>query len=418
MEKTAGEIAKKLNKHFYELDSDSLSHMYIVGSVGRKTAIKDSSDLDILFDLPKEVYDKYNKYKSNGQSALLQDIKAVVAERYSRTDISGNGQVVVIAFDKYTVELVPGFQNEDRTFTYPDTHNGGSWKITNPISEQEECKKCNDSSNGIFYDICHMIRSWKNTIGLSMGGLLIDTLVYECFLENDNFSDCEYKDYLSIITSVFEYFKNQKKDRSYWFAVGSNQKVYNSNDGAFVSKAKEAYERLCDANESGEDIDDTLTDLLGIDFSATVQTVNKSAEYILADKYTRIRGSETEQFINELFPVDIRYSLKIDCWVTQDGFLSRFLSTILREKKWLGRKKQLDFRIMNTNCPAPYSIYWKIRNVGEEAKKRNMIRGEIRCTNNTHQKEHTDFCGPHFVECYLVKNNVCVAKARIDVPIE
>lgn len=46
-----------------------------------------------------------------------------------------------------------------------------------------------------------------------------------------------------------------------------------------------------------------------------------------------------------------------------------------------------------------------------------MIRGEIFFTNKSHQKEHTDFYGPHNVECYLVKNNVCVAKARINVSI-
>lgn len=66
MEKTTGDIAKKLNNHYYDLDGDSESHMYIVGSVGRKTAIAGSSDLDILFDMPNSVYTKYNNYDSNG----------------------------------------------------------------------------------------------------------------------------------------------------------------------------------------------------------------------------------------------------------------------------------------------------------------------------------------------------------------
>ena len=39
MKTSAGEIAKKLNKVYYSLDADSSSHLYIVGSVGRKTAI-------------------------------------------------------------------------------------------------------------------------------------------------------------------------------------------------------------------------------------------------------------------------------------------------------------------------------------------------------------------------------------------
>lgn len=418
MVKTAGEIAKKLNKQYYDLESDSESHLYIVGSVGRKTAIKDSSDLDIIFDLPREVYDIFDGYSGNGQSALLQDVKGVIAERYSKTEIRGDGQVVVIAFEKYTVELVPGFQNDDDSFTYPDTHDGGSWKKTNPLPEQEECNNCNDDSNGAFFDICHIIRSWKNEIGLSMGGLLIDTLVYDCFSENDNYSDCSYSDYLSILISVFEYFKNQDKKRKYWFAVGSKQKIYNTDNGAFVNKAKEAYNKLSEIDASGEEIEEVLSELFGVDFLSKSQTVFKSIELSSYDKYACIRGSKTEQFISELFPVDIRYSLRIDCLVTQDGFRPCFLSTILRDNKWLGRKKQLDFRIVNTNCPEPKLIYWKVRNVGEEAIKRNMIRGEIRCTNNCHHKEHTDFSGPHFVECYLVKNGICVAKDRIFVPIE
>ena len=78
MEKTTGEIAKKLNKHYYDLTGDTISHMYIVGSVGRQTAIKGSSDLDILFDLPQETFKKFDGYSSNGQSALLQEVKGVI----------------------------------------------------------------------------------------------------------------------------------------------------------------------------------------------------------------------------------------------------------------------------------------------------------------------------------------------------
>lgn len=415
MEKTTGEIAKKLNKHYYDIDKDALTHIYIVGSVGRQTAIRGSSDLDIIFDLPQDVYTKYDNYTSNGQSALLQDVKAVIKERYPKTDISGDGQVVVIAFDKYTVELVPGFKNNDGSFTYPDTHDGGSWKKTDPISEQETCLECNDASSGIYFDFCHIIREWKNNTGVSMGGLLIDTLLYDYFSENDNYSGSGYDDYYSILTSAFEYFKNQKKDRDFWYAVGSNQKVYNSDGGAFVEKAKVAYDRLNITLKNADGLNDVLIDLLGADFpSAETQCIEASSY----DKFARMRGTPREQFIEELFPVDIRYALQIDCKVTQDGFRPRFLSEILREHKWLGRRKQLDFQIVRTTCRPPYSIYWKIRNVGDVARSKNMIRGEICCTNNSHQKEHTDFYGPHYVECFLVKDGICVARARIDVPIE
>lgn len=60
MEKSAKSIAKKLNSVYYDLDKDDTSHLYIVGSVGRKTAIKGNSDLDILFDLPSDTYKKFD----------------------------------------------------------------------------------------------------------------------------------------------------------------------------------------------------------------------------------------------------------------------------------------------------------------------------------------------------------------------
>lgn len=55
---------------------------------------------------------------------------------------------------------------------------------------------------------------------------------------------------------------------------------------------------------------------------------------------------------------------------------------------------------------------------GDEARRRNMIRGQIvsdggYCT----KKETTDFRGDHMVECYVIKNEVVVARAQIEVPI-
>ena len=117
-------------------------------------------------------------------------------------------------------------------------------------------------------------------------------------------------------------------------------------------------------------------------------------------------------------PVDIRYYLWIECIITQDGWRPTLLRDMLKKRQWLRHNKKLDFYIEETNCPKPYEICWKVRNVGEEAIRRNCIRGEIKKTNANHQIEHTNFYGPHYVECYIIKNGVCVARDRIDVPID
>lgn len=214
MNTTIKEITKKLNKHYYDMDDDN-EHMYKVGSIGRETAIKNTSDLDILFDLPKETYTKYDNYESNGQSALLQEVKNILLERYPNTKMKGDGQVVVISFSKYKVELVPAFKQTDNRFKYPNSNNGGSWKYTDPLPEIEECKNLNELTTGNFYNICHMLRAWKNKKGFKFKGLLIDTLIYNFFNENEEYKNVDFDSYLELIKSVFEFLKNEDSKKSY-----------------------------------------------------------------------------------------------------------------------------------------------------------------------------------------------------------
>lgn len=129
---------------------------------------------------------------------------------------------------------------------------------------------------------------------------------------------------------------------------------------------------------------------------------------------------DTEDYIENLMPVNIQYSLSIDCKVSQKGFRPMFLKHILQEKKFLGKRKTLEFEIANSDFDFDrnnHHIYWKIKNEGAVAIDKNCIRGQVVKTNSQSHRETTDFIGRHFVECYVVKNGVCVARAQIEVPI-
>ncbi len=412
MNTTIKEITKKLNKHYYDIE-DEEEHMYTVGSVGRGTAIKNTSDLDILFDLPKEVYTKYDNYESNGQSSLLQEVKNVLLERYPNTKMKGDGQVVVISFTKYKVELVPGFKQTDDRFKYPNSNDGGSWKYTNPLPEIEECKNSDDSTNGNFYNVCHMLRAWKNKKGFKFKGLLIDTLTHNFFNENEEYKKMNYADYLELMKNVFKFLKNEDATKSYWLAIGSNQQIYNDDNGKFVKKAERAYNKLVNKKEEDDDINEVLREIFGREFPKKQKETKNLFE-------ETIQYKDTEEFIEDKYIVDIQYNLELDCTVTQDGYRPAKLTEMLRERVFLKPKKQLQFYIKNINefeNLKPYNICWKVKNEGEVAKKRNMIRGQIYQTDITTQEEHTDFRGNHYVEAYIVKDDVCIAKGKIDVPI-
>lgn len=402
-------ITKKLNKYYYGLDNDETSHMFIVGSIGRKSAIKDTSDLDLLFDLPYSVFERFDDYSIMGQSSLLQEVKNVLLERFPNSIIRGDGQVVVIDFSKYTVELVPGFQKSDKTFIYPDSNDGGSWKITDPLTEQSESKKINGETYGRFIMFCQLMRKWRNIVGFTFGGLLIDTLVYDCFYTNNFFKESSH---FIVLLRLFEYLKMQNKDTEYWLALGSHQHVYNKDGGRFVTQATKAYSILFDSLTNEQSKYEALQELFGKYFANKVNTFKESVSLESKTAFRR-----TEEFIEDKYPVDISYKLQIDCKVTQNGFMEFLLSDLLRNKKYLRQNKRLEFFIERTNVPNPKNILWKVKNIGEIAENRDCIRGEIRETNKDSLIENTDFSGPHYVECYIVENGVCVARSHIDVPI-
>ncbi|NLE05111.1 MAG: nucleotidyltransferase, partial [Crenarchaeota archaeon] len=237
-------ITRRLNTDFRNSNSDT-SHSYYVGSYGRNTAIKGFSDLDMIFELPYEVYTQYNNYTGNGQSALLQQVRNSMQKTYSTTSISGNGQVVVVSFqDGITFEVVPTFINRDKSYTYPDSNNNGSWKITNPKPEVASIKERNASCNNNLIPLCRMMRAWKREWKVPIGGLLIDTLAYQ-FINTFPHKDKSYLYYDFMCRDFFKWMSEQDPEQDFWRAPGSNQNVYGK--GLFQAKAKKCYNLSLDA---------------------------------------------------------------------------------------------------------------------------------------------------------------------------
>lgn len=236
-------ITKRLNLDFYNSSSDT-NHKLFVGSYGRNTAIG-VSDLDVIFILQNSVYLRYNNYQYNGQSVLLQVVKNYIRKTYPDTDIGGDGQVVVISFsDGMKFELVPAFENQDGTFTYPDSNNGGKWKITNPKPEISVIASRDILCNGNLKQLCRMVRAWKNNWDVPMGGLLIDTLAYN-FIGNWEHRRKSYFWYDWMSRDFFLYLASQDPEQQYWRAAGSNQFIWRK--GLFEYKAKRCYNLALEA---------------------------------------------------------------------------------------------------------------------------------------------------------------------------
>ncbi len=76
-----GRIVGQLNADLRNLDSNA-SYRFYVGSYGRSTAIPSVSDVDLLYELPASLYERFDKYQGNGQSALLTHVRSSIQNTY------------------------------------------------------------------------------------------------------------------------------------------------------------------------------------------------------------------------------------------------------------------------------------------------------------------------------------------------
>lgn len=230
-------ITKRLNTDFRNADSDSANRFY-GGSYGRNTAIASVSDIDLLYEMPYAVYERFNGHAVNGQSALLQAVRTSLNTTYTNSAVIADGQIVKIAFtDGITYEIVPVFRNTDGSYTYADSNNGGSWKACKPKHEIEAFRVRNDDSNGNLVMLGRMARAWRDKNNVPMSGMLLDTLAYQ-FMEIWSFRDKSYLYYDFMTRDFFAYLAAQDPGQTFWRAPGSGSYAYKG--GAFRAKAQEA----------------------------------------------------------------------------------------------------------------------------------------------------------------------------------
>ncbi len=406
------EITKKLNKTFRDSESETENCLQ-VGSYGRYTGIKGISDLDMLYIMP---INKWGEYK-NKPDKLLKDVKATLKEHYPNTKILDDRLVVDVYFKNFKFEVQPVFEekNGDETYyKYPDTKYS-KYKITKPKQEQAEMTNFRREHGDTHRLLSKMIRAWKNNVGLAIGGLVIDTLTHRFLSEHSEYDNAGTSMFGELCRDFFEFLKNEPK-KDHYQALGSGQDVKVKK--TFQAKAKKAYKDSVDAiaetNERNRN--DLWRGIFGRQFPKATTVVYDERRGLSS----KLDYNDPEQFIEDLYPVDIRYNVKLDCEVKRNGFREAMLSNILSSGQRVSRVRSLDF-ILKTDVSMPFYVKWKVRNIGDEAKKRNCLRGEIIDSNRKSgliRHESADFRGPHYVECYIVKDGIVVARDRISVPIE
>ncbi len=149
-----------LNSAYWSSSSVSARSLS-VGSWGKFTRIRPPRDVDVVFQLPYEVYQRFELRTGNRQSQLLQEVKGHLQNRFYSTAIKGDGPVVLVPFAAFSVEVIPAFIRNDQKYSVCMTDNGGRYKAADYSAEIDHISKSNTDTNSNTRELIRMLKCWQ-----------------------------------------------------------------------------------------------------------------------------------------------------------------------------------------------------------------------------------------------------------------
>lgn len=112
-------------------------------------------------------------------------------------------------------------------------------------------------------------------------------------------------------------------------------------------------------------------------------------------------------------------------WPEQLAYKANITATVhfkryAKKKLWdltdrpVQKKVWLRFSV-NTNVPPPYDVRWQVVNTGREATDARTLRGDFYESDkgiSGVRWETTAYTGTHWVEAFIIKNGICVARSK------
>lgn len=402
-----------LKKHFIDVIPQ--------GSYAHKTIIKpvkdnDEYDADILLYI--------EEFSSWGASEYVERLYGVFRDSSMyKEKVSRKTRCVTINYaNDFHMDVVPFLERHGQK--YVTNRHEDTFELTDPERYTEWLDEKNRITKHHFVKVIRLIkylRDYKRTF--SVKSIILNTLLGEqvndaALLENGNcYSDVPTTLY-NIMQRLSQYVESHPNMPTIADPGGTGENFGDrwEQDGWSVFRDKMIYysNKIADAYEE-EEFEKSLLkwqNIFGEDFKESKTEYNKRKR--LSDG-SLITFNDTEQNLSDIsipLHINAKYKLRLKGRVSRRGFRDYWLAA--RGNRVL-RGSRIVFSIQCT-VPPPYQIYWKILNRGDEALRRNCIRGQIIKGIDTHS-EPTSFCGNHFVECYIVKDGICVAKDRQTVTI-
>lgn len=230
-----------LNRDYWDIANNTL-HCVPSGSYGKDTRVRPPRDIDFLFQLPFEVYQRFQQRTGNRQSQLLQEVKDVLVASNPATRIRGDGQVVVVPFNTCALEIAPAFAREGGGYIICDTNDGGRYKWVDPDAERAALDSCDRYYNGNVRKLTRLLKQWQRYCDVPIKSFHIEALVMETLPKYTYGGNDEYWfDWL--VRDVFAHLIQRANGT---FSMPVTGETIHLGD-AWLSKAHSAYARALKA---------------------------------------------------------------------------------------------------------------------------------------------------------------------------
>lgn len=395
------------------------------GSVAMSTVIlNDKNDYDIDVAI---VFDDTNigKIGSIAIKNIIVDALKRKCTNFKKEPEAKTNCVRIEYVDNYHIDfaIYKRIKNEyDDGYKYE--HAGSEWKSRDPRAINNWFKKEIGINGEKLRQSIRLIKTFcKSRESWNMPGGLIQTVLcdekiqdYSRIDEMFYYTICEIRDRLKYNKEVYN---PTDSSQSLLLVQEDNDKLENLSNrlNTYISKLNILFDSDC----TKEQAKDAWHNFFNHDYWNT--QLNESLRR-LAITYNYYKNSyeydDTEEFIENIYPTQsTTYFVEIDCNVTNQNRPFKYLSDMLKNNEKVEIGCSLEFYIKNTNAPNGYEVLWKVKNDDLSAEKHNCIRGQIfRSKEKVINYETSDFSGNHYVECYIIKNNTCIAKNHIDVHIK
>lgn len=215
-------VVRILNEKYWN-SSSGTSNSRFVGSWAKFTRIRPPRDVDVLFELPSSVHTRFEQRSGNKQSQLLQEVKSVLGAAFSRTEIKGDGPVVLVPFASYCVELIPAFQRYGGGHFVAMTTLGGWYKHEDYEAQVSTMSSSDSAASGNTRDLVRMMKCWQAYCSVPIKSFHIELFAIEFMIQWGNRGKSkEWYDYMC--RDFFSYLIGRQNTTLY--VPGTGEGVY------------------------------------------------------------------------------------------------------------------------------------------------------------------------------------------------